>query len=384
MTEEEAKRYIRLTRPKAKFDAYSHTDNFMDLEAQIGKGFFYISLYDELVDANLVETPKGVLVIGNTYLSSFAYNLILAWIYEHKEGKINRDTINPLIKYNFKKFFAEQLYHNINNIFSRAVLLETLLYEQQLMIPVFEAANTNLSWAETADAVAGLMSGIVLFHELGHYYLTHATGMFPTLYNENERVLKPFFELLQKENYVPAFIEEIKCDIFAVYSLFMTDKGQASNDTLILRSAVIGYSVFAVLKSLQKSAEATAVEQKKEPDNVVLKSIKKSNREYTYQVGVYTDMVERARWMTILCEMIAADKKITLYGDDDILPLREDVSSYLNQYINEAMVQNNSNERAIAKLVAEAFFDHPDGIEHLYLNSKVFKSARKIDDDVSS
>src|SRR5215217_3235685 len=158
MTEEETRKIISFLYPGSKFEAYSHTDDFMELEAKIGKGFHFVSLYHEQIESKHIETAQDVIIISNSYLTSFAYNLVLSWIYEYREGRIDGSTINPLIKYNFKKFFAEQLYHNVNNVFSRAVFLETLLYEQQIMIPVFARTADDNEWNSIAEHVSGMMS----------------------------------------------------------------------------------------------------------------------------------------------------------------------------------------------------------------------------------
>jgi hypothetical protein len=376
MTEENARRIIELSRPKAKFGGYSHTDDFLSLEAAIGKGFFHVSIYDEDINCSLTETLQGILLIDNSYLSSFAYNLIMAWHYENSHGRVQPGQINLLIKHNFKKFFAEQLIHNHNNTFSRAIFLETLLYEQQLMIPVIHAANNDPQWMEIGKAIAGIMGNLLMFHELGHYYRNFKPQMYEEIIRLNDAAVRPLLEKLAA--YPEPFNEEVKCDLMAVFSTLALAGDDLSTVTFALRSAVLGFGVFAALWSLQKSALATAKAHRQQPEEIVFKTIEKSQRDYTYVIGRYVDMIERATLVTLLCESIALSKGITLYGSDGIIPLPKNTTEYFLTYIETVMDANDDNQRAMARLVAEAFHNHAEGLEYLYLHSKVFKSNRSI------
>jgi hypothetical protein len=61
-----------------------------------------------------------------------------------------------LLAHNFKKFFAEQIYRQTNRIPSRALLLETLLYEQEMMVGVFAAKERDSRLSADADAASSL------------------------------------------------------------------------------------------------------------------------------------------------------------------------------------------------------------------------------------
>lgn len=391
MTEEDARRYIVTGYPSAKFNAYTHTNEFMDLEANIGKGFYYVSLYDELFESTLIDTAKGVLLASNTYEASHAYNVVLAWIHAFRKKGVFGEGTDPLIKYNLKKFYAEQLYHHYDNVFSRAVLLETLLYEQHLMKPVFEETEQNDDWKDTADQVAGMMSSLVLFHELGHYYLNHLPDVWKDLSKQHEQLLNPFLQAVEEQYapviakglFVPAFMEEVKCDILSLYSCLMQHQQDKEAMVFALRSAVIGFALMALFYSVKLSAKMTTEEHQKEPDDVEFNSIETSTREYAYILEDVMDntsasMLERARLMASLCASIAREEGVQLYGVDGKLPLHADILDYLFSYTKSVMEPNNINERNMARLIAEGFHNHPEGMRYLYLKSKVFKSRRSL------
>ncbi len=382
MTEEYARKIISHHYPDAKFEAFAHTDDFMEPEAQIGRGYYYVSLYDEKIESSRLNTNEGVIIIGNTYLSSFAYNLALSWIYESSNGVIGPDFVSPLLKYNLKKFYAEQLYHRHNNVFSRAVLLETLLYQQHLMIPIFAEIDVNTEWAATAKMVSQAMSNFVLFHEVGHYYLQYLPASVDELFTANEAVVKPFLQAVELQ-YDARLIEEVKCDVFSVYLRLLADKDDKTAMQFSLRATVLGYASMAILYAIQGSAEKTAEEHRKIPDNVELKSIETSTQEYSYILEVPIDdisaeMLLRAKLMITLCESIALKEGIGLYGIEGMLQLSGNALDYLKSFVYKIMEEGSKNERAIARLIAEGFHNHPEGIEYLYLKSKVFKSEREL------
>lgn len=380
MTEEEVRWVIAYKYPKAKFHAYSHTNEFMEFEARIGKGFHYVSLYDERIDSNHIETADDVIIVGNTYLPSFAYNLTLAWLYESGKGNLVTDGSSPLVCYNFKKFWGEQLYHQVSNVFSRAILLETLLYEQRLMVPVFEATAVNDDWRNTADFVASAMSNLVLFHELGHYYLQYLPEAVNELFTEYSRGTYPLLNGLEKEGRLE-IIDEVKCDMIATLSLLKTR--EEAKATQVLQSAIMGHSVLAVLYSIQVSAAITAEDQMKTPDDVNLQSIETSTQEYSYLLEISPDtqsanMLLRANLMVDFCMAIANMQGINLYDDKNFLDIDQDLLSHLLCYIPTIMGKEDPDQRKMARLVSEAFHRNAEGMEYLYLKSKVFKSSRPL------
>lgn len=152
---------------EARFVACMHSSEFIDRSAGLGEGFFYVNLYNAKIDSNVVTSKRGLILIHNTYLPSFAYNLLLCWMLCAGGERFD---LGRLLRHHFKKFFGEQLLRsNPNGIFSRAVYLETLLHDQVCMVPVFEAKSRQPDLDRRATLASQLMSSAVSFHELGHY-----------------------------------------------------------------------------------------------------------------------------------------------------------------------------------------------------------------------
>ena len=354
---------IARLRPRAKFVAYSHSSEFIDGSAELAEGFHYVSLYDETIDSNVVSSRRGLIMIQNTYLSSFAYNLFLCWLYS--AGRPDREhpasELKPLLAHNFKKFFAEQLLHARNNLFSRAIFLETLLYEQARMVPVFDEKDRNADLDRRAVFGANLMSSAVSFHEFGHYLLRRAPEHWDAVLKEHAGILGVLFHRVGAA-YSPGFVEEFQCDAIAVVSC-LEQYGQEEGRDFCVRTIVFAYAAFAVLSSLTKSARKTAAEQKEVKDEVDFRSIRKRHRDYEYVTGTDADFAERARLVIELCANVAAAEGLSLFGEHGPFPLPASILDELLLYLEGILDSDDRNARDMSMLVAEALHEHPRGTE---------------------
>lgn len=366
------RRRIALLRPHAKFVASTHSSDFIDNTANLGDGFHYVNLYDEQIDSNIIISSHGLIIIHNTYLASFAYNLLLCWLLyaKHSEKDTSALNLTSLLKHNFKKYFAEQLLYVHNNIFSRAIFLETLLYEQVCMVPVFRAKAQDGELDSNASRGAQLMSSVLSFHELGHYYLGRDAQIWSEILNQHSDVLYPLFDRVTN-TYPSLFVEEFKCDVISVISCMEQFKADLDRE-FCLRLIVFTFAAFTVLYSLTKSAKKTATDQRAIPDDVDFESIEKRQMDYEYFIGTDLDFLERSRLITELCIKIAEKEKIAIFEEGGTFPLSATVLDDLLLYVEKVMESDDQNARAMSLLVAEALHDHPLGIEFLKLRSKTF------------
>ena len=346
-------------RPKARFVHCTHSDDFIDGEAGLKDGFFFVKLYDERIDSNVIQSKDGIILIDNSYLSSFAYNLQLCRLF-HRGKEPDHAALRVLFKHNFKKFFAEQLYHFHNNIFSRSILLETLLYEESLMVPVFEEREVDMDLDKKASLGSQIMSNLVMYHEFGHYILNQEPSIWQAVLDKFPQALPALYQHVSA-NYPEAFVTEFKCDVLAVINTLEQQEKEAGR-AYCIDSIAFGFWVFAVLSSLTKSAKATAKEQRGIPDEVDFASIENRHRDYTYQLGKDIDFIERAKLVSELCRTLALQDGNT------------ESSSYehLVAYIDLVMDNDDPHARRMSLLAGEALHNHPDGMSFLYLRSKTY------------
>lgn len=367
---------ISRIRPRARFVSVSHTDEFMPKEEEIGAGFSYVSLYDEDIASNVIRTSNGIILIDNSYLSSFAYNLALSRVYTVSMQEDTGPQEDRLLRYNLKKFYGEQLFAKHNNSFSRAVLLETLLYEEKHMRPVFANIKENADLQSAASILSQIMASLVVNHEMGHYYLDHSPEICDPVFLKNKLAVTPILDFAEAE-YGKPFATEVKCDIIAVYSVLHLHK-KKSGLLFCLRSIAFGFAAFAATSSLAKSAAYTAASHRKIQEDIDLTSIKKTHIDFDYAIGKDLDFVERAKLVIRLCANIAEVNGSNLFNTDADFPLQENILDNMLNSMEQVMDNADPVEREMALLVSQGFHGHPDGMNYLYLRSKVYTSNRDI------
>lgn len=374
----EVEKIIRLTRSRAKFVHVSHSDEFIEEKNQEVKKFHYVNLYDEKIDSNVLKVGSNFIIVHNTYLSSFAYNLGLCWLYSlHKLNTgidLNNNFAKNLLKHNYKKLFAEQLFYFRNTIFSRSILLETLLYEQEIMVDVFTERTANESLDKSATFLSNLFSSLLSNHELAHIYLDSEGVFWQEYISKQDQDVIAFFEEI-KNKYPKSFEEELACDIIAVLNCIEQyhidfDKG------FLLNSIIWGFSSYATIYSLVKSAKYTINQQKAIEETVDFKSITSNKMDYDYFIGEDKDFIERARIMIELCTRIGMREGIDLFQHQKDFPIPQSILRDSIGYLDEVMINNDENARKMSMLVAESLFNHDSGSEYLYLRSKTFSSNR--------
>lgn len=366
-------RRVKLAFPRAKFVAYSPSSSFIDPSAGLDFEFHHVSLYDDDIRSNALYTLRGPVLLQNSYLSSHAYNLFACWLLGSEWEGVAAPIADQqtLLMHNFKKFYAEQLLRQRNSIFSRAVLLETLLFEQRCMIPVFQAQADNADLNRLASLGASLMSSLTSFHEFGHLIQRlRPESVLEELGSYGEGIL-PFLEVVERGQ-SPRLVEEIRSDVFAImWTIKHYEDGV--DFAFCIPAIAFAYAAFAVLSSLKESATVTMAHSEHRQEDVDFNSIQKLNRDYTYAIGeVATEFVLRAQIAIELCAHVASERNLHTSVRSHIEPPSVDLIQALFNISREVMESSDVNAREMSLLVAEALHEHPRGLEFLKLRSRTF------------
>jgi hypothetical protein len=289
------------------------------------------------------------------------------------------------LRHNFKKFYAETMLRSRDVMLGRALLLETLAYEQELMAPIFDATEADPGLGEQATAVASSMCGLAQHHELGHYFHERSPTWFAA---EASRFLDGCLGSVAADlgGKLPEHqLEEVMCDGIAAHFGVLGGDPQPSCEAAVtgrLRRTAFGLQAFYRLMDLRTSAQRTAEEHSDDAVAVDLGSEIRSKGVPIYSVGHHPDVQVRSRTMTLLLDAFAR-RGLSLYGDDGDFPLRpevwEDFDHAFEHFGDEAPAGTPAHRgcdargRGIMRMVAEALSRHPDGMEHLLWRSKKFK-----------
>jgi hypothetical protein len=369
---------LKRTRPTAKFIHVSHSADWIDPTADLGDGFYIANLYDERVDANMLIGKHGRVMVQNTYIASFAYNMFLCWLYAHRheEARTSATDLDGLLAHNLRKFFAEQIYRATNRVPARALLLETLLFEQQCMVPVFTAKNADATLAADADWGAGLMSFALTMHEMGHFYSATKLAMWEELVGSEPGVIGALFERVAAEN-PPALATEFQCDVYAIVGC-LRHYGEHGGTEMALRGLVFAYAAYAAMYSAVATAQATAALWDKTPAEAIdFRNIAPMPHvDYPFEWAFDADFIRRAQLVIELCGRLAERHGVRLFGDNGPFSLPADINKKLLGYLENVFHCGDDNARKMSNLVAQAMNGHDEGMEYLYLRSKVFQTNR--------
>jgi hypothetical protein len=349
------------------------------------QSFINVFLYEHDITEHFRPLGGYNFIITNGFLASHAYNLALVWL----QGQADRQLRRARLRHNFKKFYAETMLHARDVMLGRALLLETLAYEQELMAPIFEAAKADSDLNARASTLASAMTGLAQHHELGHYLQGRSPAEFvagiPKLLNG---CLTPVVADLQ-QRYAERHVEEVICDGIAAHiGIHGLDDYRPSDAELTarLRWTTFGLQVFYRLMNLRVSAHLTAMEHPDDRDAIRLGSEIRPKNQPTFSLGRQPEVQLRATAMMLALDAFAKQRGVPLYGDDGGFPLSpeawEDLEHAFEQFGDEAPPGTpahlgcDARGRGIMRLIAEALSGHPGGSEHLLWRSKTFARGR--------
>jgi hypothetical protein len=376
---------VKRMRPTARFIHVTHSSDWIDPAAELGEGFYIANLYDERVDANMLISKHGRILVQNTYVASFAYSMFLCWLYahRHKGAGISATDLDGLLAHNMKKFFAEQIYRATYRVPSRALLLETLLFEQQCMIPIFAEKNADTRLAADADWGAGLMAFVTTMHEMGHFYLAVKPAMWDELATLEPNAIGAMFERVANQSPL-ALATEFQCDVYAVVAC-LRQYGEQGGVEMALRGVVFAYAAYAAMYSAVATAQATAaLWDKTSEETIDFQSIAPMPHvDYPFEWAFDSDFIRRAQLVTELCGRLAELRGVSLFGDNGPFSLPADINKKLLGYLEKVFDCSDDNARKMSNLVAQAMSGHDEGMEYLYLRSKTFSTRRQDRADTS-
>lgn len=249
------------------------------------------------------------------------------------------------------------------------------------MTPVFQAKVKDPEIDRRATLGSQLMSSVVSFHELGHFYLGRNPRSWDQMLGPLAETVWPLFERVNS-TYNTAFVEEFMCDVLSIASC-LGQYGETVGREFCLRATAFAFATFAVLSSLTKSAYQTAEEQSGNVDDVDFASIEKRDRNYTFAIGIDLDFVERARLAIELCGLLAEREGLPFAELEGPFPLPPTILDDLLSYVKDIMESDDRNAREMSLLVAEALHEHPRGLEYLKMRSKTFSFGSQRNPDGS-
>jgi hypothetical protein len=349
------------------------------------QSFQYVSLYEHRIGNSIRPISGYTFILANGFLTSHAYNIALAWVWNHRGRDSTR--LEAALRHNYKKFFAESVLARTNCLIGRAMLIETLIYEQDLMAPMFSAVASDPELKKLAEDIANATTRLASLHELAHYFLrrdeigfrAHVAGLFGGTLGAvlDESAAK----------YGPGFAEELLCDAFAAHQAITSDEFPLGGRDLVTRARISAFAflVFSDLISLEMSAVVTAAGCV--DSSIDLASEKRSKTPVDFKVGRSALADARAAAIVDVLNGHLARAGNTLFGQEGPFPAPESTGGQLRnafdrfadviEPLDGGMTGTDLQRRGLAQLVAESLHEHPRGAEFLLWRSKRFNVGGK-------
>lgn len=365
---------IRLHRPRIEPDFLRRVGPFElripEVETAL-TGWQY-SIFDESFDAAVYRSRRhGLIVANNTYLTSFAYNIAVVWaVYGHQHDRLPNEPgceLGRLLRYNLKKFFAEQLLHRADTAFARGIFLETLLFDERAMRPLFAAARSDAVLAKRHQSFADLFSSLLLYHEIGHVVADAVPNFAGEL---NQEMRDAVEDDVRSGPLSPEIRREFECDAFAVLMAWRTCD-RSVDGALLLRLIAFAFAIFACLIGLDKSAAATAAAYPEGAETDLLEDVYAKLPGASFVMGKDPLAIARAQAAARLCRRLAEEMDEPLWGAAEF-PFHPGLIEALADFATGVVEHANLDERGLCELIARSLHGHPRGTRYLRLRSKMF------------
>lgn len=362
---------VKRVRKSAKFVNLVPSGDFIDESAGLTRSFFAAYVYDENVSSDYIESNrKDLVLVCNSYISSFAYNLLLCSLYCQETGRPER--LDELLEHNLRKFFAEQAYRHCRRLPARGLVLWAL-FESDLMNPLIDFAQEQRPFGETVDVATSLMNSLLDTHELGHYFVRNVDQAWEEFILSQHPAIRSLFEAGCGQ-LSSAEAEEYKCDLMAVtkgYDLYRDRLGAS----LALKAIAYGYSAYSAMYALSASAEETARSWEELPEvSLDLATVGPlAHVDYDWYWVPNPDFGRRARFAVDLCVKLGRLDGIDIVRDKATLPISSSIVEDMESVAYRCLSTGRPFARTMGDLVGRSLAGHADGMDFLYLRSKKFR-----------
>ncbi len=144
---------------------------------------FQLSTYSPSYSPYCFKLTDGRFVVAmNSYLTSFVADCSLVILSDLTENEKE-----VLLRYNLKKFYAEQILNRAYVMIGRGLLLETLLYEEHLMVSLMNKRDNSTDLKRQYEEIVNIAGSILLFHEMAHMIQANVPDFQKTLFDSIPR-----------------------------------------------------------------------------------------------------------------------------------------------------------------------------------------------------
>lgn len=176
---------------------------------------YLFRIFDYRLSTSIRKIGGWTFVCENDFLNEAVARIFLAW--DWFDGQTNPE--NPLLttamRHCFKRFYAEASIGEYNTRFGRAMLVESAVFERELLRPMNDSQSAHSERSDYAESIVDFARLICRWHEIGHYRLEKLNVSPLDLADDLFEGLATKYLKAAMDVGDHALAEELYCDLFS-------------------------------------------------------------------------------------------------------------------------------------------------------------------------
>ena len=300
-----------------------------------------------------IAKEKQLIIQSNSYLTSFVADCILAWHCDFAW----RDS---LMRYNLKKFFAEQILAVSDIAIGRSLLMETLLFEEPEMVAAYAKYNDSPELQGLVEAAKAIAHDILVKHELAHVL----QKSLPQFSDHLMKDLPPHCEGEDWGSLDKRIRENLEADALATQGAWSLDLPFPAKKKLELIRLV--HALLAAMNILAKCACRTVEMNPSQEEEDIRNNFFEPMSGASYFIAILPEYDRRGRSAVRVASAMAARDGV------DASDGAPDVLTEVYRHMLDLMGGDTSSYRAKCEMLGHALYGNPKGVQFLQLRSKRF------------
>jgi hypothetical protein len=186
-----------------------------------------IRFYDFRLSTSVREIGGWTFISENDFLNEHVARIFLVWLH-YGQTDASDPYLLTLLRHCFKRFYADASVGEHSTRFGRAMLFESVIFERELLRPMYDSLAQDPQRSQLPDSVANCARVIARWHEIGHIRVQQ-TGLAPlSLVRElfEGAAYSAVKQVVDDGNHQLA--EELYCDLFALQEVVQSSDSPLS------------------------------------------------------------------------------------------------------------------------------------------------------------
>jgi hypothetical protein len=261
-------------------------------------------------------------IADNEFLTNHVARIFMVWLWFGGRADIESRQLRDALRHCFKRFYAEVAIIEHSTQFGRAMLIESKVFEREILRPMEQEAASNEAFADLLSGVTNCVRVIGRWHEIGHYNLQKrglsAFELSPGIFEGiATRYLKELVDEGQEQ-----LAEEVYCDLFALQEMISSPDSPLSRIEYVSRFKIALFcSICATFMSM------VGFDARTDARNALFQRSESSYFDSEF-FPIIDQTMRRSQLVEEVIERYSVKKGISIYGAGEEFNLMAQMTSY--------------------------------------------------------